>query len=131
MKIALASKGATLDAPVAEMFETSPCLLMVETDDMSYEVFENPELENGLGLAMAEKAVESDCEALISGTIEAPAFEVLSIAQVTRYYGANIAGKKALDMMEAYELDYIRVPNGEVWEPHDHSQGTCDCGSHE
>ncbi|NLW91552.1 MAG: hypothetical protein GXY34_08130 [Syntrophomonadaceae bacterium] len=130
MIIALASKGVDLDAPIAEEFEKSPYLLMVETDNMSYEVFQNPELEDGLGLAMAEKVVASDCEAVISGTIEAEAFEVLSEAQVTRYYGANIAGRKALDMMQAYELDYIRVPNGEMWEPHDHSQGTCNCGEH-
>jgi len=122
MKIAISANGNTLNDIVPEEFEKSPYLLIVETDDMSYEVFPNPD-PDGLGLEMAEKIVEEDCEALISGTIEKPAFEVLVAAHVTRYYGANTVGKEALDKMEVRKLDFIRVPNGEVWEPHNHSHG--------
>ena len=70
MKIAIAVEGETPESLVADTFEDSACLLIVETDDRSYTVFENPDRPGGSGLGMAQKIIEQDCEALISGTIE-------------------------------------------------------------
>jgi predicted Fe-Mo cluster-binding NifX family protein len=103
----------------------------VETDDGSYEVFRNPEGEGSAGLAMTMEILKHDCEALISGSIEKQAFEVLMMAQVTRYMGANCRAKDALHLMDANQLDFILAPDGEVWVPHRHDYDTSNCESHE
>jgi predicted Fe-Mo cluster-binding NifX family protein len=131
MKIAVAANGSTLEDLVPGTFEESPYLLIVETDDGSYEAFKNPEEGGGAGLAMTREIIKRDCEALISGTIEKPAFKELMIAQVTRYLAANCNATEALRLMDANQLDFIRVPNGEVWVPHRHDGDTSNCGGHE
>ncbi len=131
MKIAVAANGSTLEDLVPGIFEESPYLLIVETDDGSYEAFKNPEGQGGAGLAMTREILKHDCEALISGSIEKPAFEELMLAQVTRYLGTNCSAADALRLMDENQLDFIRVPNGEVWVSHSHDHDTCNCGGHE
>ncbi|XCH79139.1 MAG: NifB/NifX family molybdenum-iron cluster-binding protein [Candidatus Dehalobacter alkaniphilus] len=132
MKIAVATNGNSLEDRVPEMFEESAYLLVVETDDLSYEVYENPEHKGGSGLAMTNKIIEQDCEALISGSIEEPAFEALVKNQITRYLGANYSAKDAIKLMGLYQLELIREYNGKEWDPHAHDHhGTCDCGNQE
>ena len=131
MKIAVAANGSTLEDLVPGTFEESPYLLIVETDDASYEVFRNPEGQGGAGLAMTREIMRHDCEALISGSIGKPAFQELMIAQVTRYLAANCSAMEALRLMESNQLDFIRVPNGEVWVPHRHDGDASNCGGHE
>ncbi|BAE82669.1 NifB/NifX family molybdenum-iron cluster-binding protein [Desulfitobacterium hafniense] len=118
MKIAVTANGDTLESVVPDTFEESANLFIIETDDGTYEVFNNPEGQGGEGLAMTKEIIGRDCEAVISGSIEKAAFEKLSLAQVTRYMGAKYKIREVLNLMEAYELEYIRVPNGEVYVPH-------------
>ena len=131
MKIAIAASGSTLENLVPDTFEESAFLLIVETDDGSYEAFKNPEVEGSAGLAMTMEILKHDCEALISGSIEKQAFEVLMKAQVTRYMGANCRAADALRLMDANQLDFIRVANGEVWVPHRHDYDASNCEGHE
>jgi predicted Fe-Mo cluster-binding NifX family protein len=131
MKIAVATKGRTLEDLVPDTLEESPYLLIVETDDGSLEAFKNPEGQGGTGTAMAKEVLRHDCEAVICGTIEKDAFEVLSTAQVTRYMGSNLRASDALRLMDAYELDLIRVPRGEVYDPSRHNLGPSKCEGHE
>jgi predicted Fe-Mo cluster-binding NifX family protein len=131
MKIAVAAKGSTLEDMIPDTFEESAFLLIVETDDGSYEAFKNPEVEGGAGLGMTREILKHDCEALISGSIGKPAFQELMIAQVTRYLGANCSATEALRLMDANQLDFIRVPKGEVWVPHRHDGDASNCGGHE
>ncbi len=131
MKIAVAANGGTLESLVPGTFEESAFLLIVETDDGSYEAFKNPEGQGSAGLAMTREILKHDCEVLISGSIEKPAFEVLVTAQLTRYMGANCRATDALHLMDANQLNFIRVPNGEVWVPYRHDNDTSHCGSHE
>jgi predicted Fe-Mo cluster-binding NifX family protein len=131
MKIAVAANGSTLEDLVPVKFEDSPYLLIVETDDGSYEAFRNPEGQGGDGVVMTREIMRQDCEAVICGSIEKPAFTELMIAQVTRYLGSNRSAHDALRLMDAYQLDIIRVPNGEVYDPHWHEHSPSDCEGHE
>ena len=131
MKIAIAADGSTLEAMIPETFEESLFLLIVETDDGSYETFKNQPAKEGAGLAMVKEIMNHDCEALISGTIEKQAFDKLMTAQVTRYLGTNCKAADALHMMDENRLDFIRVPKGEVWVPHIPSNDTSKCKGHE
>ncbi len=131
MKIAIAANGATMEDLVPDTFEESAFILIVETDDGSYDAFRNPEEQGSAGLALTREVVKHDCEAVICGSIEKEAFEELAEAQVTRYMGANHRATDALNMMEAYQLDFIRVPNGETWDPDGHDHGAPNCDNHE
>lgn len=131
MKIAIAANGSTLEASIPDTFEESSFLLIVETDDGSYEAFKNPQSKGSAGLAMIKEIIKHDCEALISGTIEKQAFDKLMVAQVTRYMGAQHKAADALHLMDAYQLDFIRVANGEVWDPYGHDHDTSNCEGHE
>ncbi|MGI6492071.1 MAG: NifB/NifX family molybdenum-iron cluster-binding protein [Pelotomaculum sp.] len=135
MITAVSSQGKTLRDPVAEKFESSPYLLLVETDDFSQEIIGIEVIENNVqsdpdGLQIAKTICERDCEVVITGTIEQPAFDVLAWGQVTRYKGVNYSAEEALALMHDYRLELIREYNGKEWEPHDHSHGTCSCGEH-
>jgi predicted Fe-Mo cluster-binding NifX family protein len=131
MKIAIAANGNTLEALIPDTFEESAFLLIVETDDGSYEAFKNPQSKGSAGLAMIKEILKHDCEALISGTIEKQAFDKLMTAQVTRYLGANCKATDALRLMDENRLDFIRVPKGEVWMPHIHDNDASKCKGHE
>ncbi len=131
MKIAVAARGKTLEDLVPGAFEESPYLLIVETDDGSYEAFQNPEKGEGAGLGMTREIIGRDCEAVICGSIEKPAYQELMIAQVTRYLAAGCSAAEALRLMEANRLDFIRVPKGEVWDPDSHDHDPSRCGDHD
>jgi len=131
MKIAIAANGNTLEDSIPDTFEESAFLLIVETDDGSYEAFKNPQGKGSAGLAMTREIIKHDCEALISGSIEKQAFDVLMKAQVTRYMGANCRATDALHLMDANKLVFIRVPNGEVWTPYIHNNNAANCKGHE
>jgi len=127
MKIAIAADGATMDSLVPDNFEESAFLLVVETDDGSFEAFKNPEGQGGAGMAMTREILKQDCEAVISGSIEKEAFEELAAAQITRYMGASRSAADALNLMDTYKLDIIRVPKGEVYDPDTHNHGPSNC----
>lgn len=55
MKIAIAAGGETLESRIPATFEESGFLLVVETDDGSYEAYTNPEGWTGPGFQWPEK----------------------------------------------------------------------------
>ena len=129
MKIAIAADGNGMNSIIPDQFEAGSYLLIYETDDGSCEVFLNPESSRSTGLAMTEKIIQKDCEALISGSIDKLAFEKLAMAQITRYDGAGLTAQYAIDLMEENRLGFFRVPRGEVWVAHNHGHHTCSCGN--
>jgi len=121
MKVAVTANGRDLSSMVYEAFENSPYLIVFETDDDSFEVYE----EN-----FTEVIVKENCEVLITGVIEAPAFEVIAENHITRLVGTSHEVKEAIVMMDRYQLSYIKGYNGEPEHNHDHDHhetSTCDC----
>ncbi|NLO96859.1 MAG: hypothetical protein GX091_02085 [Peptococcaceae bacterium] len=127
MKIAVATNGHTLEHTVAEKFEKSTHLLVVEMDDWSFEVYSKDSFPPPAELALVEIIIAKDCEAIITGSMERPSFEALAEQQITRYNGANYSARDALNLMEEYRLDYITTYEGELPMLHFHSS----CGGHE
>jgi len=125
-KVAIVADGNQTNSIVPNEFEAGQYLLIYDTEDDSFEPFINPESSRLSGLAMVDKAVKEDCEVIISGSIKAIAFEQLASAQITRYDGSGLEVKHAIGLMNRYELDYFRVPRGEVWVPHDHGHQKCN-----
>jgi predicted Fe-Mo cluster-binding NifX family protein len=128
MKIAVATNGNTLEDRVSNEFESSTHLLVVETEDRSFEVYQNDIRSCKTGLEMAKIIKECDCEAVITGSIGQVAFEEIADAQITRYMGAGLIAKDALNMMENYQLSIISEYKGGEGLFHIHTHnGSCNC----
>ena len=128
MKIAITANGNTLKSLVTEEFEKSEYLLIVETDDNSYEYYDNSANVDDDGIIMATKIIKGNCEGVITGSIDEKAFEEIAAAQITRYFASNYSVEEALHLMDSRRLDLIRDYKGAENMPDRHHHGTCDCG---
>lgn len=87
MKLAVMSDRASLEGKVPDTFETSPVLLIWETDVGGIVCA----MENLPPEEMAKKTVEYGCEAVITGPhIGRECFNIIAGACVTRYDGAGL-----------------------------------------
>ncbi len=118
MRIAVLADSPDLKALVPDEYETSPALLVVETDDWSVvATVEGPD-----NRAYIAKMRETDCEAVVCGPhIGQEAFDPIANACITRYQGEGLtvldAAKKAL---------YNRLP---IIREYEGGPG-CDSGTH-
>ncbi len=84
MKIALSSEQPNLDAPVDPRFGRCACVLIVETDDMSFEVVPNPYVDEsgGVGTRLAALVARQQVEAVLTGAVGLNAHEALDAAGI-------------------------------------------------
>lgn len=127
MLIAVSADGRDLSSAVSAHFEACSFLLFIETDAMSVDAIEN----NLGGAALAEKIVERDAEAVITGAFTPEDFNTIADACITRYSGSGLAVSDALTQMEQNALDYIRYADENDTCHGDHSGGECNCGADE
>lgn len=68
MKIAVASQGPGLDAPMDQRFGRCPYVLIVETDDLTFEVVKNPYVDEsgGVGSRLAALIAKHGAKAVIA-----------------------------------------------------------------
>lgn len=117
MHIAISTEGKNLNSKVSEEFNTCDYLLIVNLNTLEVEVIENEGNDSGEKLAHA--VIKYNCEAIITGKLNAIVFDILADASVTRYVGTGCPAKDALDLMEKNQLEYIKNYNG-----------SNDCGGH-
>ena len=97
MRIAVMADRPTLDATVAEIFEESPAMFVIETDDNSVvELIEGPDVEKYITAMLM-----NECEAVVcTPQIGEDAFEPIAGAGITRYDGNGLpvleAARRAL-----------------------------------
>jgi predicted Fe-Mo cluster-binding NifX family protein len=113
VNIAITVDGEVIGSQVSEQFERCKNLLIVNAETMNVTVIPNSDsTEEIVGEQLAQKVVEYDCEAVITGMIRSVAFEILAGVGVTRFLGTGYDGSKALVLMHANKLDLIRDANG-------------------
>ncbi len=102
MKIAVTSKGETLEAQVDPRFGRCATFLIVESDDMSFEVVDNSAASagGGAGIQAAQLVAEKDVVALLTGNCGPNAFRTLDAAEVEVVSGVSGTVK---DAVEAYK----------------------------
>ena len=126
MLIAVMSDRAELTGRVPDCFETSPSLLLVETDgDRLIRAF------SGASAAeYARKIVESGCEAIVCGChIGQECFDPIADACVTRYDGG---GREVLAAAHGAENGTLPlIPEYEGGPGCSSGGGSCDCGHDE
>ena len=91
MKIIVSSTGSTLDAPVDPRFGRCSVFLLVNTENMKYEVISNQSLSqaHGAGIAAAQQVAQLGVEAVVTGQVGPNAHMALSQAGITVVTGAS------------------------------------------
>ena len=109
MNIAVAADGESLESQVSEKFELCLYMLIVNMNDLTVTIIKTEELSGtSPEKNLARKVLEYNCEAVITGTINQTAFNILADAQVTRYFGAGHSVKDALELSENRLLSIIK-----------------------
>jgi len=89
MKLAVSSSGKDLNAQLDPRFGRCRYFLIIETDSMSFEVFDNDNapLGGGAGIQSAQFIAAKGAKALITGHCGPNAMQTLSAAGVQVYVG--------------------------------------------
>jgi len=89
MKIAISSSGQDLAAQLDPRFGRCRYFIIIETDDMRFDVFgnENAALGGGAGIQTAQFIAAKGAKAVITGRCGPNAMQTLSAAGVEVYFG--------------------------------------------
>ena len=89
MKVAISANGNDLDSQIDPRFGRCAYFLIVETDDMRFEAFENENiaLGGGAGIQSAQFIASKGVEALITGRCGPNAVQALTGAGIKLYVG--------------------------------------------
>ncbi len=91
MKIAVSSSGKDLDSQVDPRFGRSAYFVIVETDDMSFEAFDNENiaLGGGAGIQSAQFVASKGVRAVITGNCGPNAVQTLSVSRIEVFVGLS------------------------------------------
>lgn len=111
MNIGVTATGKGLDSTVFDKFGQTPFLLIVNMDTQDCTVIPH-QPEPGSDRALARLVLEHRCEAVITGSVDEGAFDILADDGVTRYAATGMVVEEALEAMEKRALPFIRNPQG-------------------
>ena len=113
MKVAVSSSGKDLNSQIDPRFGRCAYFLILETDDMSYEAFDNENiaLGGGAGIQSAQFIASKGAKAVITGNCGPNAVRTLSAAGVELYVGENGTVKDAAQRYKNGELRSTADPN--------------------
>ena len=106
MKVAVSSVGSDLNALIDPRFGRCAYFLVVETNDMSFDVFDNASraLGGGAGIQAAQFVASRGVKAVITGNCGPNAVEVLSAAEIELFLENSGTVKEALEKYKNKEL---------------------------
>ena len=101
MKIAISSSGKDLEAQLDPRFGRCRYFMIIDTDDMNFEVFDNDNaaLGGGAGIQSAQFVASKGIKVVITGNCGPNAIQTLSAAGVRVYIGQSGTVK---DVVETY-----------------------------
>jgi predicted Fe-Mo cluster-binding NifX family protein len=102
MKVAISSDGKDLESLIDSRFGRCPYFLIVETDDMSFEVLDNQSrsLRGGAGIQTAQFVASRGAKVLVTGYCGPNALRVLSAAGIEIFAGNTGTVKDALETLK-------------------------------
>ncbi len=108
MKVAVTTKGNTLDAPIDPRFGRAQKFIIVDTENENdFEVIDNTqnlEASGGAGIQAAQNVASKSIEALITGHCGPNAFKTLSAVNIKVFEGATGTVKEMLEKLKKGEL---------------------------
>ena len=113
MKIAVSSKGKDLDSLIDLRFGRCEYFLLVDTDDMSFEVFDNQSiaLGGGAGIQSAQFISSKGAKAVITGNCGPNAVKTLAAAGIEVFLGNTGIIREALQKFKNKELTSKNTAN--------------------
>lgn len=117
MKVAVSAEKRDLDAPINPRFGRCPFFIIVDTDDMSLEAFDNESiaLSGGAGIQAAQFLASKGAEAIITGNIGPNAVSSLSAAGIMVVTGQTGTVRQAIDN---YKKGKLKGSNDATVEDH-------------
>ena len=99
MKVAVSASGTDLDAPVDPRFGRCAYFILVETDDMSFEVFDNENiaLGGGAGIQSAQFVASKGAKTVITGNCGPNAVRTLNAAGTEIIVGQSGTVREAIE----------------------------------
>ena len=113
MKVAVTSTGMDLDSEMDPRFGRCACFVIVETDDMSFQAFDNTNMSlgGGAGIQSAQFVASKGAEVVITGNCGPNAVQTLSAAGVKVYVGETGTVKEAVQKYMRGEMEPTSTPN--------------------
>lgn len=113
MKVAVSSSGRDFNALIDHRFGRCTYFLMVETDDMSFEVFDNQSmvLGGGAGIQSAQFISSIGARAVITGNCGPNAVQTLAGAGIEVFLGNTGSVSEALQKFKNGELTSTNLAN--------------------
>ena len=113
MKIAVSSSGKDLDSLIDPRFGRCAYFLLVETDDMSFEVFDNQSIASGggAGIQSAQFISSKGAKAVITGNCGPNAVQTLVAAGIEVFLENTGIVRKVLQKFKDGELTSTNTAN--------------------
>ena len=106
MKVALSANGRDLNAQIDPRFGRCACFIIVDTDDMSFEAFDNESiaLGGGAGIQAAQFVASKGAKVVITGQCGPNAVRTLSAAGIELFVGQTGTVREAVEKYKRGEL---------------------------
>ena len=113
MKIAVSSSGRDLDSQVDPRFGRCAYFVIVETDDMSFEAFdnENVALGGGAGIQSAQFVASKGARAVITGNCGPNAVQTLSVSRIDVFVGNSGTVREVIEKYTRGEIKSSSTAN--------------------
>ena len=109
MRVAVASSGEDLNAPVDMRLGRCANIIVVDTDTMDFEVYSNPGAlaGTGAGVAAAQVVANTGAEAVIAGNFGINSLRAFDSGGITAYVGSGTV-HQALQTLADGELEPVK-----------------------
>ncbi|HIJ21048.1 MAG TPA: NifB/NifX family molybdenum-iron cluster-binding protein, partial [Deltaproteobacteria bacterium] len=99
MKIAVSSSGNNLDSQIDPRFGRCAYFVIVDTENMNFEAFDNESiaLGGGAGIQAAQFVASKGAKAILTGNVGPNAVKTLGAAGVEVFVGQNGTVREALE----------------------------------
>ena len=113
MKIAVTATGTSLESQVDPRFGRCPCFLLVETDDLSFEAVENPNvaLGGGAGIQSAQLMVEKGVKQVLTGNCGPNAHQTLAAGGIGVVVGCSGPVRDVIEQYKGGQFTAAGQPN--------------------
>lgn len=113
MKIGVPSTGRDLDSAVDQRLGRCPYFLIVDSDNMEYEVISNESAAaaGGAGVQTAQTLARAGVDIVISSNAGPNAFQTLKAAGIKVFTGANGTVREAIEMYKNGKLQEMDEAN--------------------
>ena len=113
MKIAVSSSGKDFDSQIDPRFGRCAFFVIVETNDMSFEAFDNENiaLGGGAGIQSAQFVASKGAEAVLTGNCGPNAVQTLSAAHVEVFVGQSGTVREAVERYRRGDMKSTTTPN--------------------